>query len=315
MQVFNKAAVSAQVQERLLLLWERTGDESLRRLAVGKSPRGEDRVDAQAEGSEILELTDVERADWLSTCLMDCYRNTGDAQVFAMLHDLNEASFRQAVQYKVRRSASSVDPHDVVQEVFLNIYRYPHRFVAEKADSFRNWGHRIVRNTLLKFLKGETRRSRFTTLEEDLGQRADVTMRTPYRSASEAETAVHADRAYLVYLNLYLIHFQRLSDKERRALTMVEVEDRSYKDAATELGIRLENLKMVIFRGRRKVLRGMNRSLARLSAGQVRSGDLMPSRLEHGGMNASGAKATADVDLGVATTRQGCFPDPSGEAE
>jgi len=46
---------------------------------------------------------------------------------------------------------------------------------------------------------------------------------------------------------------------------MVEVEDVSYRDAAEALGIRLENLKMVIFRGRRKIFRGLARSLGDLS--------------------------------------------------
>ena len=33
------------------------------------------------------------------------------------------------------------------------------RQLSDRADAFRNWGHRIVRNTLLKFLKGENRLS------------------------------------------------------------------------------------------------------------------------------------------------------------
>jgi hypothetical protein len=69
----------------------------------------------------------------------------------------------------------------------------------------------------------------------------------------------------VLYLQLYLMHFGRLSPKERRALTLVEVEGVSYRDAATDLGIRLENLKMVIFRGRRKIFRGMEQSLGTLA--------------------------------------------------
>jgi DNA-directed RNA polymerase specialized sigma24 family protein len=68
-------------------------------------------------------------------------------------------------------------------------------------------------------------------------------------------------------LQLYLLHFERLSEKERRALTMVEVEELSYRDAAAALGIRVENLKMVIFRGRRKIFRGMEQRAWRISVG------------------------------------------------
>ncbi len=152
--------------------------------------------------------------------------------------------------------------------MFLNIYRYPHRFHAEKADSFRNWGHRIVRNTLLKFLKGATGLSRGVSLDDELVQRQDSRERTPERCAAEAESALVVDTAYLIYLNLYLAHFDLLSEKEQRALTMVEVDSASYKQAARALGIRLENLKMVIFRGRRKIYRALQKTLDDLFAPQ-----------------------------------------------
>ncbi len=253
MDVLSQSPLKEHVSAELMRLWERTGEVAFERLAKGKAPR-----------DGLPEQSDAELVDWTSTILMDCYKRSGDPQVFGLLYELNQASFIQAIGYRVRRSSTSVDSRDVLQEVFLNIYRYPHRFNAEKADSFRNWGHRIVRNTLLKNLKGESKRSRLTTLEEDLGLRPDSRLRTPARIAEESENAVVVDCAYLLYLNLYLVHFNKLSEKERRALTMVEVEGESYKAAAEALGIRLENLKMVIFRGRRKILRSMSRSLTRL---------------------------------------------------
>lgn len=240
---------------RLLLLWERTGDLALHRLAKGESP-----------SSAACASSGQERADWISTTLMNTYKESGDPQVFALLFELNRASFLQAIQTRLRRCARHLDAQDVLQEVFLNIYRYPHRFHADRADAFRSWGHRIVRNTLLKFLKGENRMSRHLAFDEEVPLPEDPRARSPERHASESERAEIVNNAYLLYLNLYLIHFQRLSTKERRALSLVEVDGVSYKDAATDLGIRLENLKMVIFRGRRKVFRGMARSLGQLNS-------------------------------------------------
>jgi RNA polymerase sigma-70 factor, ECF subfamily len=240
----------SELQEKLADLWELTADAKLHRLSEGHTPEGHEPPQSEQEYHDLV-----------SSCLMDCYRNTGEPRVFAMLFDLNQASFLQAIQAKVRRSAGQVDPQDVLQEVFLNIYRYPRRFLCERADSFRNWGHRIVRNTMLKFFKAETRLQRFTPLDEDVGQRADPQDRSPYRAALEGESAKLVDFAYLVYLNLYLVHYKRLSAKEQRALQMVEVDGASYKETAASLGIRLENLKMVIFRGRRKIFRGLQKSL------------------------------------------------------
>lgn len=250
----HESVPPAVLSQRLLGLWERTGDAALHRLGERKHP----------QSGEAL-TSELDLLDWVSTCLMDSYRNTGDAQVFALLYELNEPSFLQTIQGKLRRAQSHLDAQDVMQEVFLNIYRYPHKFHAERGDSFRNWGHRILRNALLKALKGQVRFSRWASLDdEQMLDQADVHARSPEQSAAEAESAHLVDQAYLIYLNLYWLHFQQLSEKERRALQMVEVEGVSYKAAADALGIRLENLKMVVFRGRKKIFRGLVRSLADL---------------------------------------------------
>ncbi len=272
------------LQTKLVDLWERTGDGALKRLADGVAPR---------EG--VSWATEQDRSDWLTTCLMETYKNTGDPVVFALLFDLSRPAFLMAIQGQLRRTSHHVDPQDVLQEVFLNIYRYPHRFLSDRGDAFRNWGHRIVRNTLLKFLRGETKRSHCHSIEDDQ-QFADVRTRSPDRVATDGEGAQIVNQAYILYLNLYLLHFGRLTAKEQRALTMVEVEGMSYRDASAELGIRLENLKMVIFRGRRKIFRGMGRSLEELGviSAQPRS---------------TGAQSVAATNRLHPTSRNPCNPE------
>jgi len=240
----------SELRRRLADLWERTGFAPITKLLEQRAPNG----DPLAE--------DQSFSDWLSTVLMDCFKQSGDPAVFALLYDLNKASFAHAIQSQLRRAFHPVDAQDVLQEVFLNIYRYPHRFLADKADAFRGWGHRIVRNTLLKFLKGQARLARFRDIDDEAVQPEDLRTRRPDRAASEAESAGAVNQAFLLYLQLYLHHFGKLSPRERLALTLVEVDGASYRDAAEALGIRLENLKMVIFRGRRKIFRGMERTLA-----------------------------------------------------
>lgn len=240
---------------RLAELWERTGDPALHALAEGRPPR-----------ADVSIATEQQYVDWVSTSLMDCYKNTGESAVFALLFELNRGAFLQAIQGHLRRTFHPIDAQDVLQEVFLNIYRYPHRFHADRADAFRGWGHRIARNTLLKFLKGQVRLAQFRELDEEVVQPEDLRQPRPDRVAIDAESASVVNHAYLLYLQLYLVHFAQLSAKERQALSMVEVDGVSYRDAAAQLGIRLENLKMVIFRGRRKIFRGMERSLALLQS-------------------------------------------------
>lgn len=253
----DRAALAARLYE----LWERTGHAALAQLAEGRPPHAAASVESTQD-----------YFDWVSTSLMECYKETGEPAAFALLFELNRAAFLQAIQCNLRRSFHHVDPQDVLQEVFLNIYRYPHRFKADRADAFRGWGHRIARNTLLKFLKGQARLACFQTIDDEVVQPEDLRVRRPDRAASDAESAVVVNRAYLLYLQLYMLHFARLSAKERRALTLVEVDGASYREAAAELGIRLENLKMVIFRGRRKIFRGMERSLAQFAVAQPADG-------------------------------------------
>lgn len=249
-------AVAQSIEERealkarLLSLWERTGDASLQRLANGEAPR---------DGAAFA--TQQERTDWVNTCLMENYKVTGDAQVFALLFELNHPVFAIAVQGHMRRAFCHVDANDVLQDVFLNIYRYPHRFLSDRADAFRNWGHRIVRNTMLKAMRGAGRQARILSMDDEI-QYADARAHSPEFVAIEGEALVFVNHAFVLYLSLYLLHFSRLSEKEQRALTMVEIDAASYRDAAAALGVRVENLKMVIFRGRRKIFRGMGRTLA-----------------------------------------------------
>ncbi len=254
-RVLNEA-----LAERLGELWERTGDEGL-----GKIVAGRPLVEAH-DAKGLDDLPPQEHFDWINTALMQCFQRTGDSQVFALLYELNEPSFAQAIRSKVRRTFTRVDERDVLQEVFLNIYRYPNRFVAERADSFRNWGHRIAQNTLSRFLKIESRRWRTTVFDDTLGEQVDEREVTPLRRADEAEQHRAIDRAFLIYLNLYLVHFGELSEREQRALTRVEVEGWSYRDTAADLGVAVANLKMVIFRARRKIYRGMSRTMAVLEA-------------------------------------------------
>ena len=252
--------LSDEFRGRLHDLWERTGDVGLGRLARGESF-------SDQPGAPVLDsLSPQERSDWIGTALMNAFKTSNDAQVFALLYEVSQASFLATILSKLRRTITRVDAQDVMQEVFLNIYRYPHRFLAERADSFRNWGHTIVRNTLLKMLKGESKRGRAASLDDEIAQQVDERAESPLRCAANAESAVVVDRAFLIYLNLYLVHYAKLSAKEQRALTMVEVLSVSYRDTAAELGIRLENLKMLIFRARRKILRGMTRTLCEIGA-------------------------------------------------
>ncbi|MBL8899986.1 MAG: sigma-70 family RNA polymerase sigma factor [Planctomycetes bacterium] len=241
-------------------------DEVVRRVRSLASELGEadwERSELEASLAALAADPEVgeETRDRLHTRLMEIYRNHRSAGAFALLYDLNQRVFFCTIYSRARRYGCLVDASDVLQEVFLNIYRYPDRFKSEKAASFRNWAYTIIRNTLLKSLRAHVRTSSAELGVEDLSERRDVRARTPLRHAIQEESQAETQRSYAICLHLYLAMFNQLSAKERRALELVEVEDRSYRDTADLLGIKLENLKMVIFRARKKIYRAMRKVL------------------------------------------------------
>jgi len=210
--------------------------------------------------------------DVVSTALMDAFRGTSKREVsgrtvFGLLYELNASHLIVQVAGRLRRYGSKADPGDVLQEVFFNVYRYPHRFDASRDDAFRVWTAMIVRNTVLKHMRsrrtsgGSSREIAF----EDLSDQPVDGGATPLSGVLEDEASAQVARAYVTYLQLYIEFYSMLSDRERRALHLVEVQGTSYREAAADLGIKLENLKMVIFRARRKIHRAMRRVFDGLS--------------------------------------------------
>lgn len=212
------------------------------------------------------------RRDHLSTRLMELFRLHQSRAAFACLYELNAAHLFQQVAARLRRYRCRADALDVLQEVFFNVYRYPHRFNCERDDAFRVWTATIVRNTVLKHLRSLSRSGRGEVGLDELAEPKDVSAAEPIRGAIEVESAHECTRVYLNYLYLYLRFYRMLSEREQRAIQMVEVEGLSYREAATALGIKLENLKMVIFRARRKIHRSMRRIFEGLPP------DLRPAR-------------------------------------
>jgi len=246
-------------------------------------------------------LEDGERSpesirDAVSTRLMERFRVGRSRSCFGLLYELNAAHLLAQVASRLRRYASKADPFDVLQEVFFNVYRYPHRFNCAREDAFRVWSAMIVRNTVLKHLRSQGRGGRSEVPFEDLTDQPETYAKSPLTGVIERESSKECARVYLTYLQLYLEFFQMLSERERRALHLVEVEERSYRTAAGELEIKLENLKMVIFRARRKIHRSMRRVFDGLPPDCRPARDRGPKRKKETGDTRAGASDTAVME-------------------
>lgn len=204
--------------------------------------------------------------DRLSTVLMDLFRITQKREAFGLLYEVKYRIFLGVITARLRKFYFALDPQDVLQEVFFNIYRYPHKFHADRDQAFRFWASMIIRNTVFKAARDKDREVTHELQDEEIETREDRQMRSPLGAAIRGESARICSKSYLSYLAFYLAAYRQLSERERLALHIVEVEGEAYKVAAERLSIRLENLKMVIFRARKKILRSLDSLQSRMES-------------------------------------------------
>jgi RNA polymerase sigma-70 factor, ECF subfamily len=230
---------------------------------------GEKDLVQAAEG--LAEATGRER-DQLSTTLMRVYRDSASNEAFSLLYELNNEGVLRLIFHHLRRSFYSVDASDVLQEVFFNIYRYPFKFKPDRPSAFRNWTHSIIRNTVLKHSRKAQRNHALSLNVTDREMDESVPLEleddhapNPLQATADCEAHHDLIRAWSLYLHFYLHAYRCLTPREKRALYLVEVDSLPYKEAAAKLDVRVENLKMMIFRARRKIFTIMKRQF---SAGQ-----------------------------------------------
>lgn len=204
--------------------------------------------------------------DAVSTLLMEAYKATGSKEAFALLYELNHEDFLRLIYHHLRRAYYPVDAADILQEVFFNVYRYPFKFKPDRSSAFRNWTHSIIRNTVLKHSR-RAQRDRVLpigvqereTEDSMVIEPADESIGTPLESTAAREAADSLAGSWALYLNFYLEAYRCLTPREKRVLYVVEVEGLPYREAAEQVGVRVENLKMMVFRARRKVYGIMKR--------------------------------------------------------
>jgi RNA polymerase sigma-70 factor (ECF subfamily) len=149
-----------------------------------------------------------------------------------------------------------LDPVDLLQDTFVNIYRYAGTFRNEQPTSFRVWSRRIAMNVV--------RRARMPRREDPLpeGSFEPADRRSgPSESASSLEQSRELAGAWLILLGHYAEIVLELRERDRVALGLVEVSGLSYAAAAARLGVGASNMKMIVFRARKRIRREIARRL------------------------------------------------------
>jgi RNA polymerase sigma-70 factor, ECF subfamily len=145
--------------------------------------------------------------------------------------------------FVARRLSSTADVDDVLQDVYLRMQRNLH--ALRDGDRFGPWMYQIVRNAIA---------DRFRAQSREAGAPDDA--RTADVAEGEAETTAELARCVAPLV-------ARLPSPYREALTLVDIEGKSFKDAAESLELTVPGAKSRVQRGRVK-LRALFEACCRL---------------------------------------------------
>jgi len=165
--------------------------------------------------------------------LIQCYQQPVYNLIYRLLNDPSDAS-------------------DIVQEVFLKIFRNIRSF--RHGSSLKTWIYRIAVNEAYNHRRWFSRHQRQEVAfggDESAPAHADSfadTGRSPFEEAAGHETRALVEAA-----------LEQLNPKFRAAVVLRDIEDMSYEEIATVLEISLGTVKSRILRGRealRRILEG-----------------------------------------------------------
>ncbi|NOT30220.1 MAG: sigma-70 family RNA polymerase sigma factor [Planctomycetes bacterium] len=190
----------------------------------------------------------------VGTALMAFYRDSRDPSAFEALHALTGPGVLHWIRGLTGRELTSLDPAEILQDTFVNVYRYPGAFRADHCGSFRVWVRTIAGNVVRRAALLRAR-----SAERELAEPSELEDKAsgPMQAVLEEDESERLRRAWVLLLCYYAEAWKELSQRDRRTLHLVEVEGLSYQEAGRILAVGRSNMKMIVFRSRRRIARRM----------------------------------------------------------
>ena len=191
------------------------------------------------------------------TRLLAHYAQGGESQVFDEMAREAHSFLHRRAALEVSRLSPDLDPAEVVQETLLNLFRYGKGFRPEVPYAFSTWVGRILRNVVLRMMK-KKRRTSSVSLQDLTGMEiVDSGANGPVDQAMQVEQRSELGKDFSTLLHLYFGSYQGLTDLQRSVLDRVAMQGKNYREVAECLGMRVEAVKMVAFRARRRMASDM----------------------------------------------------------
>jgi RNA polymerase sigma factor (sigma-70 family) len=200
----------------------------------------------------------------LQTDLMVVFQRTRSHAVFNALHRRTSPLILAWAKGLLKNGSGRADPHELVQDTFVNIYSSAGSFWEGNSHTFMGWARTIAANVTRRAL----RRGPMVSISETdrhVDQRPGPTIRAQYSEEIEG-----VRQAWTLFLALYLAAFQTLGPRDQQALHLTEVEGKDYEEVAKELGVGRKNVKMIMFRARKRLQASMRCHLMMAGADSVR---------------------------------------------
>jgi len=195
------------------------------------------------------------------TELMAAFQRQRSQNAFEALYQATAPGVLAWIERTLTARRLSVDPKDLLQDTFVNVYRYAGSFRPDASGGFRAWVRTIASNALRR---ARRRPVVLGTYFSEMGESFDAAAdrrSSPHAAASDSEASHRLGKAYAVMLLHYAAAFDTLKDRDRAALHMVEVEGVSYAEVGRRLGVGRSNTKMIVFRARHRLRSQLERSL------------------------------------------------------
>lgn len=204
----------------------------------------------------------------VGTLLMGLFRDERTGESFDALYHFARPAVLQWIRGLLHRGLAHLDPAELLQDTFVNVFRYPNAFREEHGGSFRVWVRTIAGNIVRRAGSSRSRLS-FQELPEGL-QEPEDTGAGPVIRAEAEEQSRRLRGAWMLFLCHYARAWRELSPRDRRTLHLVEVEGLSYQEAGQILRVGRSNMKMIVFRSRKRIARRMRAAMAAASAAYAR---------------------------------------------
>jgi RNA polymerase sigma-70 factor (ECF subfamily) len=206
-----------------------------------------------ARGVLLGPLADEKREDCdrrLETALMALFRDRRDEASYEALYLRSRRMLLAWILHLVGGRAQGCDPIEVLQDTYVNVYRYAGGFRDEGANSFRGWVRTIAANVVRR---ARGRRELSLEAMPEAGRQVPDDCPGPEQSVLVEEEQDQVKRAWVLLLLHYARAYQHLSPRDRQALHMVEVDGLSYAEAGARLRVGRSNMKMIMFRSRKRI--------------------------------------------------------------